>query len=308
MQGVRQGLIRGLDRWGGWIAAAGVALFAASAAQYALAQTTGITNTKHNLSTGASAGQNRVTAGTDEICVFCHTPHGADTAAPAPLWNKSLGSIGGTGYTTYATLGSTTMDGAFATDGPGGSSVGSVSLACLSCHDGTQAMDNIINAPGSGGYDATGGGASGRAYTWDTATGRVNADGKLLNANGFIANLDTNLSNDHPIGIQYCGGGQSTAAATGACVDKDFKAPKNKVIGSNTVWWVDTAGGTENVREKSDMILYTRAFGTTTGPSVECASCHDPHVQSGTGTPAAGATFLRVANAGSAVCLSCHVK
>ena len=37
-------------------------------------------------------------------------------------------------------------------------SVGSVSLACLSCHDGAQAMDNLINAPGSGGYDVTGGG------------------------------------------------------------------------------------------------------------------------------------------------------
>ncbi|HEY6863337.1 MAG TPA: hypothetical protein VI319_05515, partial [Burkholderiales bacterium] len=188
MQGLKQGFIRGLDRWGGWIAAAGVALFVATATQYAAAQTSGsIANTKHNLSSTAVAGQNRVTAGTDEICVFCHTPHGADTTAPAPLWNKSLSSLSGNTYKTYDSLGSTTIDGAFATDGVNNSSVGSVSLACLSCHDGTQAMDNIINAPGSGGYQVNGGGATGLAYTWDTTTGRVDADGKLI-AN-FIANI-----------------------------------------------------------------------------------------------------------------------
>ena len=55
---------------------------------------------------------------------------------------------------------------------PGGSS-----KLCLSCHDGTQAMDNIINAPGSGGYDTTGGGADGRTYTWSGSS--VNAAGRL---------------------------------------------------------------------------------------------------------------------------------
>jgi hypothetical protein len=305
MQGLKQGFIRGLDRWGSVIATAGVAVFAAALTQHAAAQLTGIANTKHNLSSTGAAGQNK-TSSTDEICVFCHTPHGADTTAPAPLWNKSLASLSGNTYKTYESLGSTTIDGAFATDGVNNTSVGSVSLACLSCHDGTQAMDNIINAPGSGGYSANGGGVNGLAYTWTGA--RVDANGKLTNATDTLAMLDTDLSNDHPIGIQYCGGGQSTTATTGACVDKDFKAPSTRLIGTKQVWWVDTAGGTAGQREKSDMILYTRTFGTATGPSVECASCHDPHVESGTGTPTAGATFLRVANAGSAVCLSCHVK
>ena len=61
----------------------------------------GIANTKHNLSP-TGTGVNKVTAGTDEICVFCHTPHAADTSAPVPLWNKKLPA--GTGYTTYAQL------------------------------------------------------------------------------------------------------------------------------------------------------------------------------------------------------------
>ena len=96
----------------------------------------GIANTKHNLSTGGT-GAVHVSTGTDEICVFCHTPHGSDTSAPVPLWNKQLPT---SSYTTYATLNSSTIDGTIL-------SVGSVSLACLSCHDGTQAMA-IIQADG----------------------------------------------------------------------------------------------------------------------------------------------------------------
>ena len=48
--------------------------------------------------------------------------------------------------------------------------------------------------------------------------------------------------------------------------------------------------------------IYNRSFAVAgAGPSVECASCHDPH-------RADTSTFLRIANAGSAVCLACHVK
>ena len=122
----------------------------------ALAQ---IANSKHNLGSSAGPAGRNQTSNTEEICVFCHTPHGADTTAPAPLWNKSLASLPRTGtYQTYAQLNSSTIDGEILP-------VGSVSVACLSCHDGTQAMDNIINAPGSGGFDTTGGGANGRSAT-----------------------------------------------------------------------------------------------------------------------------------------------
>lgn len=287
-------------RAAGWLAAAAMfALLGANAAQ------AGIANTKHNLGTGNTrVGQNAVTAGTDEICVFCHTPHAADTSAAVPLWNKQLPS--GSSYTTYATLNSTTLDGQILT-------VGSVSLACLSCHDGTQAMDNIINAPGSGGYSATGGGATGLSYTWVTGQ-RVDVDGKLTNAATTLAMLGTDLSNDHPIGVRYCGGGQNSTSATAACTDGDFKGSgsglQNATVNGQVVWWVDTTPGTATVRDKNDMILYTRTFtaGTNSGsgPSVECATCHDPHAESGVGN--AGATFLRISNSGSAVCLSCHVK
>jgi len=118
----------------------------------------GIANTKHNLgSTNVTTGLNHTTS-TGEICIFCHTPHGGDTGAPVPLWNKQLTN---STFTTYDQLGTSTLD-------AGILNVGSVSLACLTCHDGTQAIDNILNAPGSGGYNATGGGADGLGWTWNT--------------------------------------------------------------------------------------------------------------------------------------------
>lgn len=272
----------------------------------------GISNTKHNLSSTQPTAANNHTTSTGDICVFCHTPHGADISNPLsnpPLWNKALPAT--SGYSTYAALNSASIDGQIL-------GVGSTSIACLSCHDGTQAMDNIINAPGSGGYDSTGGGTTGRNFVW--AGGTVSADGRMTNPNTTgginIALIGQDLRNDHPIGIQYCGGGLTGSGATvaGTCRDADFRNGTNGVatqlINGVQFFWVNTAGGTVN-RERSDMILATRTFTAGAGPSVECGTCHDPHVEAGvtSGTlPPPGATFLRVANTGSAVCLSCHVK
>src|SRR6185369_7176703 len=78
-----------------------------------------IANSKHNLgSTGT--GVNKF-SGTAEICVFCHTPHGADTSASVPLWNRTLPTPAS--FTTYDSLGTSTLDGKVAP-------VGSVSIAC----------------------------------------------------------------------------------------------------------------------------------------------------------------------------------
>lgn len=275
----------------------------------AAAQTSGIVTTKHNL--GSTGTGNHVTD-TAEVCVFCHTPHGGSTDAPAPLWNKRLGSNGtsatGATYTTYASLQTPSLDGTVA-------SVGSISIACLSCHDGTQAMDNIINAPGSGslfdnGGDGVNNGNDGRGYTWVTAAaGVVDATGRLI---GGAAALGTDLSNDHPIGIQYCGGGVGATGATTNCRDQDFNALNTDTINGNTVFWVET-GGTG--KQRTDLPLYVRATGDGAGlgPLVECGSCHDPHVSSNQAGPTgtgrvAGETFLRISNASSAVCTACHVK
>lgn len=253
----------------------------------------GIADTRHNLGSGAGiVGRNQVTD-TAEICVFCHTPHGSDTSAPVPLWNKRLTT--GAAYTTYDTLQLPSLDGTIAP-------VGSISLACLSCHDGTQAMDNIINAPGSGGVAIDGGGVDGRAYGWTGTT--VNAAGRLSSGAAVIG---TDLSNDHPVGVQYCGGG--LVGAGGACRDGDFQLPQTATINGAQIYWVET-GGTG--KQRTDLPLYQRTTGGL-GPMVECGSCHDPHVSAGQAGPVgtnrvAGETFLRISNAGSGVCLSCHIK
>jgi predicted CXXCH cytochrome family protein len=246
-----------------------------------------IANTKHNLgNTPGGTGVNKF-SGTAEICVFCHTPHGADTSAAVPLWNRTLPTPAS--FTTYDSLGTSSLDGKTA-------SVGSVSIACLSCHDGVTSMSAVINAPGSG----TTGDPAWQAGQWSG----LNQTGGKISA-GLITNIGTDLRNDHPIGIQYGGGGITLAAPAATTRDTDFKAPTSAIIGSTRVWWVDTEASPNGTRQKTDMALYTRPAGSYTGqtdsePFVECASCHDPHTTN--------STFLRISNAGSAVCLACHVK
>lgn len=268
------------------IAGAGVMSVGLLASGSAMA---GISATKHNLSSTGTFS-NHITDSAD-ICVFCHTPHASDLSGISPpLWNKRI--LTGATYQLYA---SSTLDARTANDGAaGGGALGSTSIACLTCHDGAQAMDNMINAPGSGGLMADGGGANGQNLTWAAST-RVDATGKLLG----VANLSGDLRNDHPVGIQYCGGGPTVASPAASCRDPDFVAPSYADFGLGNVFWVDTGGAG---RQKTDMILHNRTFAVDgVGPSVECGSCHDPHTS-------AQPLFLRVSNAGSGVCLACHVK
>jgi predicted CXXCH cytochrome family protein len=95
------------------------------------------------------------------ICIVCHTTHNADDAiSNAPLWNHE------TTTATFNTYSSATMDAA--TGQPDASS-----KLCLSCHDGTVAVDNF------------GGNTSGTSF---------------LTGN---ANIGTDLNDDHPISFTY---------------------------------------------------------------------------------------------------------
>ena len=250
----------------------------------------GDANSKHNLGASGSSqiSGNSPLGGTTEVCVFCHTPHGSDTSAAAPLWNKNLTGLGGAGYQRYSDLGTATLDGKEAT-------VGSVSIACRSCHDGTQAMDAVINAPGSG-LGSFGTGTPGNEMTGSP-----------------VPMLGTDLRNDHPISIEYAGGA-CASATPGPCTpqtastgDPDFQPADFASINGNPQWWVNTSIGGSANRQKTDMILYTRDAGdgniVTAGPAVECASCHDPH-----NTASQPVQFLRIDNDNSDVCLACHIK
>ncbi|WP_448191364.1 cytochrome c3 family protein [Azospirillum sp. sgz301742] len=253
-------------------------LFAAFSGSADAQSLTGIRNTKHNLSKDGP-GINKTTD-VGEICVFCHTPHGSSTTAVAPLWNKKLANPADFAGKMYS---SQTFDGADTV----GFISSSVSLACLSCHDGTQAMDTVLNAPGSGGYNANGATFAGG---W---SGANQSGGKMTGLACLMC--DGDLKNDHPVGMEY-------ANWNNAPLDKDFAKATKIVKGGLNVWYVEAGAASLDAaaRDKKDMFLYTRNINGTDTPYVECASCHDPHSDN--------ATFLRIPNTNSQVCLTCHTK
>jgi predicted CXXCH cytochrome family protein len=70
---------------------------------------------------------------TGEICQPCHTPHNADLgSAGTPLWNHQVTSA------TFDLYSSPTFDGSSSMGQPSGTS-----KLCLSCHDGTVALDSF---------------------------------------------------------------------------------------------------------------------------------------------------------------------
>lgn len=270
--------------------------------------TNGIANTRHNLTQSTMSATLLGASAMDPyrndygaICVYCHTPHAANTTTAAPLWNRTINA---NTYTTYDQGGSTTFTGTI-------SQPGANSRTCLSCHDGTVAIDSIINMPGSAAnsYSAasettngtdtflngwSGGGSTASTHQkLDAALGPTSclachSSGGLVPSIPFDTfAIGTDLTNDHPVGVLFPGG-----------VDYN---PYSFTQGSMAVF--DSDG---NGRVSSKDI---RLYDTGGGLEVECSSCHDPH-----GVPSGGAgseiypTFLRVSNSGSGVCLTCHNK
>ncbi|MBM4032162.1 MAG: cytochrome c3 family protein [Planctomycetes bacterium] len=113
----------------------------------------GITGTKHDLSAKGY--------GSTEICIFCHTPHGATASSFGPLWNHAASSA------TYQLYGGGVTGRGTTVNQPG-----PASASCLSCHDGTVAVDSY-------------GGATGTNF---------------ITGNALVG---TDLRDDHPIGVAY---------------------------------------------------------------------------------------------------------
>ena len=247
--------------------------------------TVGIAGSPHDLSGITWAGGTVANDDQDngELCVYCHTPHAANTAfAGAPLWNKdsTLATANNAfilyGATAAGNVGSTI---AGTVVGNTGGVVNAPSMACLSCHDGVSAVNSVVNAPGAG-LSAGGNGLINDAAvtildTWASANAVAN-----LGAGTGTADL----SNDHPISVEYLGDGSANSPAS-------LRATSYSLTG----WSGATTIG-----------ALLRTTGTT--EYVECGSCHDPH--NGVDTFVAGEQvhFLRVSNADSALCIGCHAK
>lgn len=147
----------------------------------------GIADTRHNLSTSnLIAGAIKSTDQT-EICIFCHTPHAAIKNNNIPLWNHTLSTVATYGVYTSPTFNGAVADGGDVADVGGVTeATAAVSNLCLSCHDGTLAVNNLSN-PSNGRPDSTFAG-----------------DGKI--PAGAATNLGSTadaLKNDHPVNFTY---------------------------------------------------------------------------------------------------------
>jgi len=272
----------------GVVVLAGLTLWSSTASA---ARISDVRNTKHNFSQGVAPqagtdGASRTVRATseDEICVFCHTPHGAnaDTVAHGPLWNRELPAS--SLYTKYSSssIDSTIQD-------PNG-----VSKLCLSCHDGTIAIGSVRNV---------------RAQ-WQTTismTGTATGGTMPLGAGettGFTRRLGRDLTNDHPISLTY------NSAFVNA--DTEMRAPGQDPI---RVRGLNPRPGIQNIHLQPENM----SNPTTNTGQVQCISCHDPHIRDTTQT---GIKFLRfnklqtVTPDGSntflpnsdIICLACHTK
>ncbi len=279
-----------------------------------------IVNTRHNLTvsfSNISVLMDIARNNYEEVCVYCHTPHGANSQIAAPLWNRTIST---TEFTIYDKA--RTLDRPISQPGPN-------SLTCLSCHDGVTAIDSVINMPGSGLYNQAQESSVNMAFL-DTWTGKGPkglhfslgpevTSGKCTfchNPNGITATtpdytvfaIGQDLRDDHPIGILY----PDTFGA-----GRDFAEPDIIIPGQMS--YFDLNGN--NFPNTNEVRLYDSGDG----PEVECASCHDPHGVPSNGTGSKfNPSFLRVnngvvddgtpgtsgiASAGpSALCLTCHTK
>jgi len=145
----------------------------------------GIAGTAHDMSSGGlGAAYGNDVEGLNRICIYCHTPHHANSTITdySPLWNHNYSTV-----TSYATYTDTTNGDvptlaqgllAFTPGQPG-----SVSKLCLGCHDGSVAV---------------------AAYGNFVAVNPVhNSTGATLAGTQYQIGAGNSLANHHPIGFNY---------------------------------------------------------------------------------------------------------
>jgi predicted CXXCH cytochrome family protein len=166
---------------------------------------TGINRTVHDLGT-AQNGMNYTAIPADtqqRVCIFCHAPHQAMRLSPAnggpgagvgsgpqapdafdylPLWNHELtGNFGS--YTMYQNGIAAPQSGPQASQAIQlGMTPGGTSLLCLSCHDGSLAVNSYGNTSQLLTSQSSGGATIGAQY---------------------VIGKDNYLGNHHPIGFSY---------------------------------------------------------------------------------------------------------
>ena len=185
-----------------------------------------ITSSKHDFSDEGWGG---------EICEPCHVPHGASTDNSLPLWGHSNTVASFTMYDNTTN----SQDSAAAT------TVSGASKMCLSCHDGTIAID---------------------AFSGNGLAGK-----KINDASGFnrsVVGSGADLSGEHPISITY--------DATLFGKDAGLKDPTN--VASWLVGDKIECGTCHDVHADTSE---TNLLRVTMTASALCLKCHDLYGWSG---------------------------
>jgi len=238
-----------------------------------------ITETKHNLSDRAGGGARAASPEekkrlSREVCIFCHTPGVADEYAtgqsdaarvqPTAKWQPTVEAA--FSFDLFDDIGRMGAEGA-------ARSVGSVSVACLSCHDAVQAL-GVNHASTDHPFAVPYRGLS--SYSAEAAPNLH----RLVAAKGDRPELMAGFRGN----------------------DGEFRPARSGIVNKREVWWAPV--GDSPQRTKSDLPLYSRqvtgAAGYEQVPFIECTSCHDPH--------STREVFLRTSNEQSKLCMACHIK
>jgi hypothetical protein len=235
-----------------------------------------VIDSKHNLS---ATGPGPVKAVSEtQVCVFCHTPHGGDQTAGAPLWNRLLSTV------TYTPYLSSSTD----ADQPPGQP-GASSKVCLSCHDGTLAIGVVGNLNSRKANIAMEG----------TTNGKM-PDGTIPGT-GFTSNLGIDLSYDHPISFIYSA--TLPTAVSNVVVNDGELRPPPVTDGS------DTIVGNRGFGVKPTFPLED--------DQMQCPTCHDPHLSTSNSPKFLRGLLLQQTTSPTGglfsptkdlMCLACHDK
>ena len=254
-----------------------------------------VRNTKHNFSSTETPdilgqGDTRTVRSQNEseICVFCHTPHGANTTE-GPLWNREIPAS-----STYTVYDSGSIDSTI--QQPNG-----VSKLCLSCHDGSIAIGSVRNRAGSGGFNPSGS----EIPMTGTGSGGVMPAGEGTGS-GYTRFLGKDLRNDHPISLTY------NSALVNA--DQEMRPQTQDPI---RIRGMNPRPQLEHIHLQPE----NRNNPTSETGQVQCVSCHDPHIRD---TTDENIKFLRLNRLQKAapdgdgssnflpatdiICLACHTK
>lgn len=232
-----------------------------------LAAFASIESSAHNF---AAATTRAVSAGDQQICKYCHTPHGAIVGKQV-LWNHQS-SAKAYSWNPTSTFAGTALS-AIVTDS---------AARCLACHDGTVAVGSVHNP---------GGNANPTSGAFSTVAFQGNVDvGGLLTGNNKLPDLAGN----HPVGVPYPTSG-AAAKYNGVSSGVD-----NTKVGQAGYYAVAAAGYGSHMFVGTLPLARPVNAGEQYG--VECATCHNPHNTQNQ------VYLLRMPLAGSQLCLNCHLK